>query len=98
MPCRNYTSILINNSGSGTDLSGRILTVRVTPKAKSNRIVTVDRDDGSVLYKVYVTDAPTDGKANKAVVQLLATFLGVAKTQLVILSGATSRDKRIRVG
>ena len=38
-----------------------------------------------------------DGEANTAVIKLLADFLGVPKTRLVIKSGATSRHKTIEV-
>lgn len=76
-----------------TDLShlarpGTEIAVRVTPKASCERVVV---EDGTI--RVYVTVVPEDGKANRAVVKLLARALGVAKTRLVLLRGATSRDK-----
>lgn len=71
---------------------GDILAVRVTPKASAERIVR----EGD-LWRVYVTVAPEDGKANKAVLALLAKYLGVAKIRLEIVQGETVRDKRIRV-
>ncbi|PZP40144.1 MAG: hypothetical protein DI585_01800 [Pseudomonas fluorescens] len=62
--------------------------VRVTPKASADRIV----EEQGVL-RVYVTVVPEDGKANKAVLGLLAKHLGVAKSRLEIVQGSTSRDK-----
>ena len=73
-----------------------IVRVRVTPKAKQARIVV--EDDGEPLLKVYVTVAPEDGKANRAVQRALAEHFGVARTKVKILSGQTSRDKRFRIG
>ena len=67
--------------------------VRVTPKAAANRIA-VDADG---LIRVYVTTVPEDGKANAAVIKLLAKALGVAKSRLVLVRGATSRDKLFRI-
>ncbi|MBD9525710.1 DUF167 domain-containing protein [Paracoccus sp. PAR01] len=80
-----------------TDLShlaipGTEIAVRVTPKASRNA-VTVDGD----TIRVHVTTVPEDGKANAAVVKLLAKALGVAKSRLVLTRGATSRDKVFRV-
>lgn len=74
-----------------------ILHVKVTPKAKSERIKKETAADGSILYKIYVTAAPENGKANEAVIKLLAKALGIAKSSLTITHGLTSRKKIIRV-
>lgn len=71
--------------------------VKVTPKAKSERIKKETLADGTALYKIYVTVVPEDGKANEAVIKLLAKSLGVAKSSLTILRGHTSRDKVIKI-
>ena len=71
---------------------GAELAVRVTPKAARN---AVEAGDGEL--RVWVTTVPEDGKANKAVVKLLADALGVAKSRLTLLRGATSRDKVFRL-
>lgn len=80
-----------------TDLShlaveGAEITVRVTPKASRDRILVEDD-----AIRVYVTTVPEDGKANKAVVKLLSKALGVPKTRLNLIRGATSRDKVFRI-
>ncbi|MTH35018.1 DUF167 domain-containing protein [Paracoccus limosus] len=80
-----------------TDLShlaqpGAEIAVRVTPRASRNAVVM----DGEML-RVTVTVVPEDGKANAAVIKLLAKALGVAKSRLVLIRGATSRDKVFRV-
>lgn len=71
---------------------GAELSIRVTPKASRNRIT---QEDGQI--RVYVTVVPEGGKANAAVLKLLAKALGVPKSRLTILRGETSRDKVIRV-
>lgn len=73
------------------------LRVRVTPKAKSERIKKETGADGAVLYKVYVTSVPENGKANEAMLKLLSKALGVAKSNLTITHGHTSRNKTIKV-
>lgn len=72
--------------------SGAEIAVRVTPRASRERIAV---EEGAI--RVYVTVVPEDGKANQAVVKLLARALGLAKTRLVLVRGATSRDKVFRV-
>ena len=73
------------------------LRVKVTPKAKAERIKKEVSTDGTVLYKIYVTAVPEDGKANEAVIKLLSKALGVAKSSLTITHGHTSRQKTIKV-
>lgn len=75
------------NIASGTEFS-----VRVTPKAARNAIVV---EDGTI--RVYTTTVPEDGKATDAVIKLLAKSLGVAKSRLTLVRGATSRDKQFRL-
>ena len=73
------------------DSEGRLV-VRVTPNAKADRVMV---EEGQV--KVRVTVAPEDGKANKAVIALLAKALGVSKSSLSIIRGETARDKLIQL-
>lgn len=73
------------------------LRVKVTPKAKSESIKKQTSADGTVLYKIYVTAAPEDGRANEAVIKLLSKVLGVAKSNLTITHGHTSREKTIKI-
>ena len=79
-------------SGPLTIASGTEFSVRVTPKAARNAIVV---EDGTI--RVYTTTVPEDGKATDAVIKLLAKSLGVAKSRLTLLRGATSRDKQFRL-
>jgi hypothetical protein len=69
------------------------LSVRVTPRAKQNRVQP--QEDGSL--KVYVTAPPEDGRANEAVVEAIADWLGVKRRDVEIVRGATSRNKVVRV-
>jgi len=71
---------------------GAKIAVRVTPKASRNRIV----QEGGVL-RVYVTVVPEAGKANAAVIKLLAKALGVPKSKLELIRGQTGRDKLFRI-
>jgi uncharacterized protein YggU (UPF0235/DUF167 family) len=57
-----------------------------------------DDDDSTAAYlKVYVTAAPEDGKANAAVISLLAQHLGLPKSSLYITRGHTARRKTILI-
>ena len=49
------------------------------------------------MLKVCVTQSPEKGKANKALVELLSKSLGVRKSQIELLSGETSSQKRFLI-
>ena len=75
-----------------------LLRVRVTPKAASERIRIETRADGETIVRVDVTAAPEKGKANAAVIGLLAKALGRPRSSLSVAQGGTARDKVIRLG
>ena len=72
------------------------LELRVTPKSSSNRI-KAEIQNGALHLKVYVTAAPENDKANKAVIELLANELNFPRSSLTIISGHHSRKKVIRI-
>lgn len=73
------------------DGEGR-LALRVTPGA---RVESAELGEGKLLIKVRVK--AEDGKANEAVLALLAEALGVGKTRLRLLRGASGRDKLVQL-
>ncbi|MCZ8325649.1 MAG: DUF167 domain-containing protein [Sphingomonadaceae bacterium] len=73
------------------DAGGR-LALRVTPGARGEAITI---EQGRLLVKVRAK--PEDGKANAAVLKLLAEALGIATSRLRMLRGATGRDKLVQL-
>jgi uncharacterized protein (TIGR00251 family) len=73
--------------------AGVILPVQARPRAKLNGI-TGDHD-GSL--KVSVTQAPEKGKANETLIQVLVKQLGLKKSQITLVSGQTSSQKKFRL-
>lgn len=69
------------------------LRLRVVPRANRNAIELMA--DGRL--RALVTVAPEDGKANAAVIKLLAKRLGVARSSCELIQGSKSRDKVIAV-
>jgi uncharacterized protein (TIGR00251 family) len=67
--------------------------VRATPRAARS---SVDGWQGEVL-KVHLQAPPMDGRANAALIALLAAALGVGRRKVEIIGGETSRTKRVRV-
>lgn len=73
-----------------------IIAVRVTPRSSKPGIGSWRKGaDGREELEVRVSAAPVDGEANETVIKLLAKQLGVAKGSIEIVSGTTSRHKRI---
>ena len=67
--------------------------MRVTPRASRNEIVGVSNG----ALRIRTTVPPTDGKANKATIKLLAKYLGVPPSSIGLLHGPRSRDKQFVV-
>lgn len=70
----------------GNDL---VISVRVTPRARHNSVSGV----ANGALQVRTTAPPADGKANKAVIKLLAGFLKVPQSSISLLRGQTHRNK-----
>ncbi len=73
---------------------GSALALRVTPRADHNKIVGL-LTDGTI--KVHIAAPPVDDDANKELLAFLAEVLGVPKSRVEIVAGATGRDKLISV-
>ena len=70
--------------------------VRLTPKGGRDAIEGwTEGPDGKRYLKARVSAPPEDGKANEALVRLIAKALGVGKTRVRIVSGEASRMKMI---
>ena len=74
------------------------LSVKVTPRARHSGIIgPAPEADGSSVLRVAVTEPPEGGKANAALLKLLAKQCGVAKSHLEIVAGSADRRKTILV-
>jgi uncharacterized protein len=80
---------------TGGDL---ILSVRLTPRAGQDRIDgPVMLSDGSRVLGVRVRAVPEDGRANAALVAVVADAAGVSRSKVRIQSGAAGRRKTLRI-
>lgn len=70
-----------------------LIAVKVKPNARKNEIA--QQPDGSWLASVIAS--PVDGKANEAVIRLVAEHFHVPKSNVAIETGQFARMKRIRV-
>jgi uncharacterized protein (TIGR00251 family) len=74
--------------------AGSALAVRVTPRARQNRIAEL-RGDGSL--RIQLTAAPVDGQANDKLISFLAKTLRVPRSSIEIVAGRSGRDKLISI-
>lgn len=70
-----------------------ILEIRVVPRASKSEIVGLY--DGAL--KVRIAAPPIDGAANTELVKVLAKAFAVSKSSVEIISGQSSKSKRIRI-
>ncbi len=72
---------------------GCILPVRAQPGARKTGV----QGEQAGALKLAVNAPPEDGRANKALTELLRDVLGLRRSQVELLSGATGRDKRFLI-
>jgi uncharacterized protein YggU (UPF0235/DUF167 family) len=78
--------------------AGISVALRVTPRGGRDEIAGLETlANGRTVMKMRVRAIAEGGAANRAVVELLATALGVPRAKVRVLSGATSRLKQIAV-
>lgn len=74
-----------------------VIAVRVQPNASRDAVKGFAPDaDGASVLKVRVSAVPDKGKANKAVIKLLAAVTGLPKSAISIIAGFKSRTKTVR--
>jgi len=67
--------------------------IKLLPRSSKNQIIGKEGD----TLKVKVTSPPVDGKANEALIELLAKRLGVSKSNIKIISGRRSKLKTVTI-
>jgi uncharacterized protein (TIGR00251 family) len=74
------------------------IAVRVSPRANADRVLGVGAvAGGGRVVKVAVTAAPEAGRANDALLRLIARAWHLRRSDLSIVAGAASRNKIVRV-
>ena len=74
---------------------GLEIAVRLQPRASANRIDSFDTARGRL--RVRVTAVPEKGRANAALVRLLAKQIGLPRTDLEVVAGGKDRDKTVLI-
>ncbi|GAB4161382.1 MAG: DUF167 domain-containing protein [Planctomycetota bacterium] len=73
--------------------NGLEITVRLKPRSSRNEVL--EERNGALVCAVH--SPPVDGKANEALIELLAEWLDVPRKALEITAGLASRDKKVSV-
>jgi uncharacterized protein YggU (UPF0235/DUF167 family) len=76
--------------------------VKVKPFSKEEKVEKIPQEGFSFTetmdsYKVWTKEIPEDGKANEAVIKLLAEYFDVSKSEVILLKGSTSGQKIIEI-
>src|SRR5438094_707685 len=77
----------------GDHAEGCVLPVRAQPGARRSGV----QGEQNGALKVAVTAPPEDGRANQSLLEVLREALGLKRSQVELLSGQTSRDKRFLI-
>jgi uncharacterized protein (TIGR00251 family) len=72
---------------------GCVLPVRAQPGARRASVL----GEHAGALKIAVTAPPEDGRANQALIEMLRKLLGIKRSQVELIGGQTSRDKRFLI-
>ncbi|MDR6873525.1 uncharacterized protein (TIGR00251 family) [Bosea sp. BE125] len=76
--------------------AGLLLCVRLTPRGGRDGLDGIETlADGREVLKVRVRAAPSDGQANAALVALLAKLMGLPRSRVMLVAGASARLKSV---
>jgi len=67
--------------------------IRVIPNSRQTQII----EENDTFLKIKLNAPAREGKANKALIELLAKKFGVSKSQVEIIKGLTAKDKVVRL-
>lgn len=67
--------------------------VKAKPKAKDEGVVKID----DAHFIVHVKEAPAEGRANAAIIDLISRYFQVPKSRIQILRGSKGKDKLIEI-
>ncbi|MBP7854603.1 DUF167 domain-containing protein [Candidatus Babeliales bacterium] len=70
-----------------------IIEIKAVPQSGRKKLML----DKSGILKCFITAAPEDGKANKEIIDFLATSCNIPKKSIEIIAGLTSRKKKIAI-
>ena len=71
----------------------KLVTILVSTNSKTQKIEKISDDK----FKIRLTSKPMKGKANKELIEILSKFFGVYKEKIEIISGKTSKRKKVMV-
>lgn len=77
--------------------AGLTLQVRLTPRSDADEVMGVEETPAGLALKARVRATPEKGKANDALVRLLAGWLGLPQSRVSLASGGKSRIKQVLV-
>lgn len=78
-------------------MESKLLYIHAKPKSHKNRIGGWTVYNSHRLLSIYVVDPPENGKANQAIIALLADYLNIPKSTIDLVQGYTSRYKVFKI-
>lgn len=68
--------------------------VHASPRSSKNEVIKLSEGE----YKVKLTAAPVDGKANEALIEILSKYFKVSKSLISIVGGKSAKTKMVDIG
>jgi len=85
--------ILVKTGAGMTNIDQMRIYIKAIPRSSQNKVEKLSEGE----YRVRLTAPPVDGKANEALIKILAEHFGVAKSFISIVGGKSMSRKIVDV-
>jgi len=68
--------------------------IYASPRSSKNEVIKLSEGE----YKIKLTSAPVDGKANEALIKILSDYFNVPKSSITIVGGKSTKRKMVDIG
>ena len=84
---------MVKREQKTSKLSKMKIRCKIKPNSKKGNLIKRSQDENGEFFEIFVREPAIEGKANLAVIKLLAEEFGVSKSQVSLKTGVKSRFK-----
>ena len=84
---------MVKSEQKTSKLSKMKIRCKIKPNSKKGNLIQKSQDESGEFFEIFVREPAIEGKANLAVIKLLAEEFGVSKSRVSLKTGIKSRFK-----
>ena len=84
---------MVKNEHMTSKISKMKIRCKIKPNSKKGNLIQKSQDENGEFFEIFIREPAIEGKANLAVIKLLAEEFGVSKSRVSLRTGVKSRFK-----